>query len=195
MLATASLALLILTLSLLLSSAKAQTISRPPNSLPVQSASDDPQITGSSYSAAICTLSAILATESAGGHGIGPLTVRPDCMSMALQPHSTVSVNGQTLPSSGIVTIFEPSGSSSAVSISSAQPTTVPIASGSSSSVVASSSSAAPPRQANAGTTQRKPPSAAGWISRQNIGVLLFTTFALLAGVTYFLDELMTLLV
>ncbi|KAJ1026998.1 hypothetical protein NDA18_003019 [Ustilago nuda] len=191
MLATASLALLILTLSLLFSSAKAQTISRPPNSLPVQSASDDPQITGSSYSAAICTLSAILATELAGGHGIGLLTVRPDCMSMALQPHSTVSVNGQTLPSSGIVTIFEPSG----VSISSAQPTTVPIASGSSSSVVASSSSAAPPRQANAGTAQRKPPSAAGWISRQNIGVLLFTTFALLAGVTYFLDELMTLLV
>ncbi|SPO22211.1 uncharacterized protein UTRI_02220_B [Ustilago trichophora] len=174
-----------------------QSISRPPASLPVQSYSDDPLITGSAASAALCTLHSILATESAA-HGIGPLTVQPNCMSMTLQPHSTASINGQTLPSSGIVTIFEPSSTSSGASISSARPTTAPSVSSSASTPAqstTSSSSATPPRQTNAGKPQNKPPVAASWIASQNIAILLVTTFALLAGVTYFLDELLAILV
>ncbi|CDS82452.1 uncharacterized protein SPSC_03271 [Sporisorium scitamineum] len=193
-----SLALLIaLCVCLALStSIRAQTISQPQASLPVQSLSDDPNITtGSSYSAALCSLHAILGTESA--HGIGPLTVQPNCMSMTLQPHSSATVNGQTLPSSGIVTIFQPT--SSEPSLSKATPTTAPrtstSASSSSTGSSSASSSTAAPRQTNAGQVQSRPPAAASWIAKHNIGVILFTTFALLAGVTYFLDELLTLLV
>ncbi|SPO23541.1 uncharacterized protein UTRI_02220 [Ustilago trichophora] len=179
-----------------------QSISRPPASLPVQSYSDDPLITGSAASAALCTLYSILGTESAA-HGIGPLTVQPNCMSMTLQPHSTASINGQTLPSSGIVTIFEPSSTSSGASMSSTRPTTAPLVSSSASTPAQSTastastttSSAAQPRQTNAGKAQNKPPAAASWIASQNIAILLVTTFALLAGVTYFLDELLAILV
>ncbi len=179
-----------------------QTVSQPPASLPVQSSSDDPLVTGSSASAALCSLHAILGTES-GSHAIGPLTINPDCMSQTYQRHSsaTASINGQTLPSSGIATIFGPSSSAStsyrSVSISTAQPTTAPLVSGSqaSSSGSASTSAATPARQSNAGNQSQKPPAAAGWIARQNIAVLLFSTFALLAGVTYFLDELLGMLV
>ncbi|CBQ72237.1 conserved hypothetical protein [Sporisorium reilianum SRZ2] len=172
----------------------AQGISQPQASLPVQSASDDPNV---SASAALCTLHAILGTQSA--HGIGPLTVQPDCMSMTLQPHSSASssVNAQTLPSSGVATIFTPSSSSGSASTATATPTTAPRTSSASSASVSSSasSSSAAPRQTNAGQAQARPPAAASWIAKHNIGVLLFTTFALLAGVTYFLDELLTLLV
>ncbi|SJX62109.1 uncharacterized protein SRS1_12958 [Sporisorium reilianum f. sp. reilianum] len=170
----------------------AQGISQPQASLPVQSASDDPNV---SASAALCTLHAILGTQSA--HGIGPLTVQPDCISMTLQPHSSASssVNAQTLPSSGVATIFTPSSSSG--SASTATPTTAPRTSSASSASVSSSasSSSAAPRQTNAGQAQARPPAAASWIAKHNIGVLLLTTFAVLAGVTYFLDELLTLLV
>lgn len=175
---------------------KASTISQPPFSLPVQSYSDDPALTGSSASAALCSLRSILGTESA--HGIGPLTIQPDCMSMTLQPHSTASINGQTLPSSGIATIF---GSSSSASAASSQPTTPPSASTSqsssppTSSAAPSFSSSVASQQSNAANSQHKQPAAASWIARQNIVVLLFTTFALLAAVTYFLDELLGLLV
>ncbi|TKY87412.1 hypothetical protein EX895_004090 [Sporisorium graminicola] len=196
-----SLALLVTLCVCLALSASAQTISQPQASLPVQSASDDPNITGSSASAAaLCSLKAILGTES--GHGIGPLTVQPGCMSLTLQVHSSASVNGQTLPSSGIVTIFEPSSSSTGASSSVSTPTTAPrtsssgsSASSASSAPPSSSSSTAAPTQPNAGQSQSRPPAAVSWVAKHNIGVLLFTTFAVLAGVTYFLDELLTLLV
>lgn len=169
------------------------TVSQPPKATPVQSYSDDPSITGSAASAALCSLQSILGTES-GGHGIGPFTVQPNCLSMTLQPHATTSsVNGQTNPMPGIATIY---GSSSTISMPAGQPTTAPSASSSSrNSAAASSSTSTASRQTNAGSAQNKPPAAANWIARQNIAVLLFTTFALLAGVTYFLDELLGMLI
>ena len=194
-------------LALVGSSRSQQSISQPPASLPVQSYSDDPAVTNSAASAALCSLHAILGTESAG-HGIGPLTIQPDCISMTYQRTSTAAsntapINGQTLPSSRIATIFGSgiSGGTSSTATT-ALPTTAPSISSSgsssathSSSVALSSSSTTAPPQSNAGQIDNKPPKAVNWIANQNIGIVLFTAFALLVGVTFFLDELLGMLV
>lgn len=166
----------------------AQTLSPPPRSLPYQSVgSEDPAVTSTSVSGALCSLQSIFDTQSSP-RGIGPLT---PCI-------QTASVNGQTLPSSGVATIFGTSASSSqTVSIASAQPTTDPLVSASSTSTRSTSSASAPAAssQPNSGRAGRRPPPGSGWVANQNIVLLLLTTFAILAGVTYFLDELLTLLV
>ncbi|SNX82838.1 uncharacterized protein MEPE_01544 [Melanopsichium pennsylvanicum] len=201
------LAILIATLVLLAlapSTTNTQSVSNPAASLPVESYSDDPQITGSAASAALCSLYSILGTESATGRGIGPLTVQPNCLSMTFRHGtSTASINGQTLPSSGVATIFTPPTSTSS-SGASVRPTTAPQSSSissasssvqSSSSSSSSSESTSAPRQTNAANRGNTAPPTATWIARQNIGVLLFTTVVVLAGITYFLDELLAVLV
>lgn len=174
----------LLTLCLLLVGlvvARAQTISQPPATLPVQSYSDDPVV----LSTLLCSL------NTGGGHGIGPLTPQSACMSMTLQPHSTSSVNAQTLPPSGIVTIFEPSSTAPSASASTTSSATSPPSAPTTTSAEASGSSTQAPRQTNAGQNSNSPPAVAVAIAKYNIGLLLFTGFALLAGVTYFLDELL----
>jgi hypothetical protein len=163
----------------------AQRISQPQPSLPVESYSDDPLVT----SAAQCTLRSILASESAP-HAIGPLTIQPGCMSATMQPHATSSVNAQTLPSSGIATIF-----GSTTSIASQTQTQASQTSMSSATSPTSATSTAPPQSSASGGAQTNAAPKNGWVQNQNIAVVLLTTFALLAGVTYFLDELLTLLV
>jgi hypothetical protein len=58
-----------------------------------------------------------------------------------------------------------------------------------------SATSTAPPQSSASGGAQTNAAPKNGWVQNQNIAVVLLTTFALLAGVTYFLDELLTLLV
>lgn len=175
-------------LSLMHSQIAAQTVSPPQLSLPYQSVgSEDPAVMSTLASSALCSLQSILGNGSSA-RGIGPLT---PCV-------PTASVNGQTLPCSGIATIFGNSTSSSqTVSIASAQPTTAPLVSVTSTSTSATSRSSAPATssQPNSGRAGRRPPPGSGWVANQNIVLLLITTFAILAGVTYFLDELLTLLV
>ncbi|KAF6767177.1 hypothetical protein PSEUBRA_003070 [Kalmanozyma brasiliensis GHG001] len=174
--------LFLLTLALLLTLAQGQSISQPQPTLPVQSYSDDPVV----LSTLLCSL------NTDGGHGIGPLTPQSACMSMTLQPHATSSVNAQTLPPSGIVTIFEPSSTASVSSASSTTTTSAASATSASTTTNAGAASATTeaPRQTNAGQNN-SPPAVAVAIAKYNIGLLLFTGFALLAGVTYFLDELL----
>ncbi|PWZ02604.1 hypothetical protein BCV70DRAFT_196845 [Testicularia cyperi] len=156
------------------------------------SATSAPNSAGVGSSEELCSLHQILGTES-GGHPIGPLTPNRSCMGMTTA--SSLSINGQTLPSSGILTIFGPTASGSFTGSLPSSTASSPPSTPSSASRTATSTAPASSSTPNSARPRPAPPAPASWIARQNILILLFTTFALLAGVTYFLDELLTLLV
>lgn len=184
-------ALLVTSLVCVCATSLAQTISQPRASLPVESYSDDPLISTGRSSAALCSLDATLQTES-GMHAIGPLTVPRGCMSVTLQPHTaSASIPAQTLPSSGIVTIFDPS-SSSTISTTQ-QPTVAPPTRSTAFSTTTATTTTRSSAQTNAAIQSLAPP--ATWLANRNIALVLFTTLALLAATTYLLDHLLTLLV
>ncbi|EPQ27708.1 uncharacterized protein PFL1_04846 [Pseudozyma flocculosa PF-1] len=195
-----SLLVLVLSALLLLASTQcveAQTLFTQPYIVP--GTSEDPDVTATAASggggagvgsAQLCSLSSIIASQTGGPpRPIGPITCNPPSPTgSGSSTTSTAAATSSTGSSSGGGAGGSTMPTSSAMASTAAMTTTMP----SSPSMTASVMPSAPATgQSNAASVKTKPSRSFGATGL----VLLFTTFALLVGLTWFLDELLVLLV